>query len=154
MVASNQVTEDAFRYYDRLERVRQYVITNLEKPLSLADIARVAGTERKYFSAFFGEKTGSRLSVWLHHVRLKAAKNLLRARNHTIADVAVLVGYRDLGTFERNFKRYVGMTPRDFKNHVRPSQGSSRRNCSVPLGNTTNAESFTTIAETPATPLE
>jgi AraC-like DNA-binding protein len=121
MFARHQIPDAAFQYYERLKKVREYVVTNLEEPLSLADVALVARTERKYFSAFFKNKVGICFSVWLHHMRVEAAMALLRSRNHTVTDVAFLVGYRDVRTFERNFKRYTGMPPRDFKNHVRPS---------------------------------
>jgi AraC-like DNA-binding protein len=121
VIVRNQITDAAFQYYERLERVREYVVANLEEPLSLADVARVARTERKYFSVFFKKKVGVCFSVWLHHIRLNAAMDLLKSRNHTVTEVASLVGYRDVRTFERNFKRYIGMTPRDFKDHVRPS---------------------------------
>jgi AraC-like DNA-binding protein len=32
----------------------------------------------------------------------------------------VAVGYQDLGTFERAFKRHTGTTPRDFRNRAKP----------------------------------
>jgi len=121
MLVKSQTTEDAFQYYERLKRVREYVIANLEQPLSLADAARVARTERKYFSIFFKKKTGICFSAWLHQIRLEAAMDLLRSRNLTVTEVAYLVGYRDVRSLERSFKRNVGMTPRDFKNLSRPS---------------------------------
>ncbi len=43
---------------------------------------------------------------------------LLKARDFSITEVAYEVGFRDLRTFERAFKRYALKTPREFKKSV------------------------------------
>ena len=111
----------AFSYYRRLDRLRKHVEANLCEPVSLADAARVVGLEKKYFSSFFRGKVGVPFTSWLSSVRLEAAVQLLSTRNYAISSVADRVGFADLRTFERNFKRVLGTTPSNFKNSVRPS---------------------------------
>lgn len=112
--------DSAFGYYPALQRVKEYVETNLEEEISLEMAARVAGLEEKYFSAFFRRRTGVGFKAWLTELRIQRAKDMLRERDHRITSVAFSVGYRDLRTFERAFKRHTGMTPRSFKASVRP----------------------------------
>jgi hypothetical protein len=76
--------------------------------------------EEKYFSAFFHRKTGICFRDWLAGRRVGRAIEILTQRDDTITNVAASVGFQDLGTFERSFKRLTGLTPRDFKRSVAP----------------------------------
>jgi AraC-like DNA-binding protein len=116
-----EINEEAFSYYPRLNRVRTYVQANLSEPVTLEAAAEVAAMEKTYFSYFFHQKVGITFSVWLQYVRIKQALELLRARNRTITEVAFAVGFNELSTFQKAFKRWTSLTPRDFKKIARPS---------------------------------
>jgi AraC-like DNA-binding protein len=109
-----------FSYYPPLQRVREYVEQNLSEPISLREAASAAGLEEKYFSAFFHRKTGVCFRDWLAGRRVDRAIEILTERDDTITNVAASVGFQDLGTFERSFKRLTGLTPREFKRSVAP----------------------------------
>lgn len=115
------VYPDAFAYYDRLQRVQQHIDQHLTDKISLKTAARIAGLEEKYFSAFFRAKTGICFKEWLTLLRIGRATEIMGTRNHSITYIALAVGFQDLRTFERAFKRCAGMTPRAFKRLVRPS---------------------------------
>ncbi len=116
-----EINRRAFSYYSRLERVKRYVDSDLSAKISLRTAAARAGLEEKYFSAFFHRKTGVCFSEWLTYRRVEKAKRMLEHHNHSITEVALAVGYEDLTTFERAFKRCTAMTPSDFRAAVRPS---------------------------------
>ena len=44
----------------------------------------------------------------------------MRSQDHSITEIAYAVGFRDLRTFERAFKRHTGQTPLSFKKSVAP----------------------------------
>ena len=113
--------QDAFAYYARLQRVREYVEHHLSDDLSLGRVARVAGLERRYFSSFFHKKTGVRFTEWVTSCRIERAMHQLTKKNYAISNVAFAVGFQDVRTFQRAFKKLTGMTPRDYKRAVRPS---------------------------------
>jgi AraC-like DNA-binding protein len=77
--------------------------------------------EETYFSSFFHQKTGVRFIEWLHHVRVERAMGLLSRTDQRVTDVAYEVGFCDLRTFERAFKRETNLTPRDFKKRYIPA---------------------------------
>jgi AraC-like DNA-binding protein len=114
------INQAAFSYYPRLERVKEFVSQQYSEPISLSAAARVAGIEEKYFSTFFHAKVGVRFRDWLSHVRITRAQELMSARNHSITRVAHAVGFGDLRTFQRTFKKCTGMTPLEFKHRARP----------------------------------
>ena len=109
-----------FSYYLPLQRVREFVDRNLSEPIPLRTAARAAGLEEKYFSAFFHRKTGVCFRDWLAGRRVERAIEILKQRDDTITSVAACVGFQDLRTFERAFKRLTGVTPREFKRSVAP----------------------------------
>lgn len=111
----------AFIYYQRLQRVREFVNQNYTEEISLKKAAEIAGLEKKYFSTYFREKTGVCFKDWIAEVRVSRAKSMMELQNYNITEIGFAVGFRDLRTFERAFKRCTGMTPRAFKNSVRPS---------------------------------
>jgi AraC-like DNA-binding protein len=121
MLHESQINDRAFSYYARLRRVREYVHRHLSEALPLGAAARIAAMNEKYFSTFFHAKTGLRYTEWLNSVRINRAVELMTERNYSISAVAAAVGYRDLRTFERAFKKRTAMTPRAYKRSIRPS---------------------------------
>ena len=107
-----------FVYYKRLAKVRNFVEENYQNRITLECAAGIAGLESKYFSAFFHKKTGICFRQWLSGYRVNQAITRIRAQNYSITEVAYLVGFQDLRTFERAFKSHVGMTPSRFKKSV------------------------------------
>jgi AraC-like DNA-binding protein len=110
-----QIKHRAFSYYAPLHRVATYLEEHISDPLSLKQAADLAGLERSYFSSFFHRKSGVRFCEWTAYIRVQRAKALLRTLNRSITHVCFEVGYRDLRTFQRNFRRYAGMTAGEFK---------------------------------------
>jgi len=118
--ATTPSVEEAFDYYAPLARVREFVDANLDEDLSLTQASRVARLSPKYFSAYFKLRTGIRFRDWIAHVRIERAKSLLAEKNRAVTRVALAVGFKDVRTFQRAFKKVTGMTPRAFKKAVAP----------------------------------
>jgi AraC-like DNA-binding protein len=91
---------------------------HLSENCTLHDAAQIACLEEKYFSAFFHDKTGICFSHWLARLRIEKAKEIIKKKHTTITEIASNVGFQDLRSFERAFKRYTGVTPRDFKRSI------------------------------------
>ena len=121
----------AFEYYRRLSRLKHYVDEHYSERIRLSDAAGVVALERTYFSKFFHSKTGVCFKDWLALERITHAIELIDRRNFTIPGVATRVGYTDLRTFERAFKRYVGITPREYRRSVRHGHLSPREKASA-----------------------
>jgi AraC family transcriptional regulator len=123
---------DAFEYYPRLRRVKEHVERHLAEPLSLADVAGVAALSEKYFSTFFRARTGVRFAAWLRRLRIQRAMELLRCRDESITEIAWSTGFRDLRTFERNFKKQVSVSPSTYKRRARRNLPTACRDLADP----------------------
>ena len=110
----------AFSYYRQLGRVKKHLEDRIDEWLSLKEAARIAGMAECHFSTFFREKTGVTFRSWTASIRIRQARELLRRRGGSITEVAYSVGYQDLRTFERAFKRFTGLTPSQWRRAVRP----------------------------------
>lgn len=94
--------------------VKEYVLVNLaDSTLSVSTIAKHFGLNSTYLSRIFKENTGMNLLEYIQRVRVNTAKELLYT--HSVKDVATEVGFWDMQTFVRVFKKYEGVTPAGFK---------------------------------------
>lgn len=95
----------------RIRRVNEYLETHLSEPISLADLARVAGLSPMHFAAQFRLATGHRPHEYLQLRRIERAKRLLLQPNVSLIDIALQVGFRTQSHFTTVFKRYIGKAP-------------------------------------------
>ncbi len=114
----NGINGEVFDYYPRLNRLREYVEKSYSEPISLGKAAGIAALESSYFSTYFHAKVGITFTEWLRHVRIEKAMELMKAGDFSITHIAYEVGFADLRTFERAFKKHTRMTPREFKKSV------------------------------------
>jgi transcriptional regulator GlxA family with amidase domain len=122
-----RVNESAFLYYPRLSAVADYVQAHVAERLTLSGVANLAGLEKKYFSAFFRSKVGITWTEWLRLLRVTRAIERIQVREDSIPRIAFGAGFRDIRTFERAFKRYVGVSPVAYRAAVRPESRASIR---------------------------
>ncbi len=115
------INAQALNYYARLRRVRDHLRANSSEPMPMPSAAGLAGMEPTYFSDFFRRKVGVPFRSWLEHVRIGHAIHLIHSRNHSITHIAHEVGFANLRSFERAFKRRTGLTPTLYKRYVRPA---------------------------------
>jgi AraC-like DNA-binding protein len=117
---AREINWRSFEYYPPLDRIKRYTEEHYPEEIPLPCAAEVAGMEATYFSTFFRKKVGIRYTDWLSCMRISHAIRMIESRDRPIAAVAMAVGFTDLRTFQRTFKRIAGMTAREYKEKVRP----------------------------------
>ncbi len=84
------------------------------------DLARLSGLSEPHFYRRFRQVTGSSPIDWLRRERINHARRRLLQSNDPIKQVAEQVGYNDAFFFSRDFKRYTGLAPSEYRRqHVR-----------------------------------
>jgi transcriptional regulator GlxA family with amidase domain len=99
----------------RLKRAIDYVEAQLDKPVSLADVASSAGLTRMHFAAQFEAATGLRPHEYLLRRRIERAQEMLVGTDMSLVDVALSVGFQTQAHFTSVFKRYAGQSPRAWR---------------------------------------
>jgi two-component system response regulator YesN len=114
------VLQGARGTYDdrRVARVVRYVVANLSRRVTLQDAAAVAGLEPLYFSKLFRKTVARRFTAWSGWIRVEHSKELLCIADLSITAIAAAVGYSDVTTFARTFRRCEGVCPREYRRRV------------------------------------
>ena len=99
----------------RLQRVLEHVKENLEKDLSVAEMAQVVGMSQYYFSKLFKMSTGTTPHQYVMRQRVERAQELLREGNTALVEIATHVGFETQSHFTSVFRRLVGITPKKFR---------------------------------------
>jgi transcriptional regulator GlxA family with amidase domain len=103
----------------RLAQLLSYLKSDLSKPLSLSVAATLCRLERTYFSKYFRMHTGMTFVDWYRWVRIERAKALLAKPRMKVDAVSDAVGYRNITTFERAFRKCTGLCPAEYKKRIR-----------------------------------
>ena len=119
----NYVRAQARAVFDRQERlvpvelleVRAQVEQRFAEKLRLPELARRAGWSVPHLCTEFRRFFGVPVIQYAQQLRMNRAAYLLRDQNRRIGEIAVQVGYPDLYTFSRMFKRRFGVSPREFR---------------------------------------
>ncbi|MFS0725070.1 helix-turn-helix transcriptional regulator [Paenibacillus sp. 1P07SE] len=95
--------------------VTTYIEQHYAEDISLDMLADRLHITRGYLSSYFKEKTGINFVDFLTTYRMDKAKEILSRTDLKIQEVAQLVGYVNVSTFIRVFKKQTGTTPGDYK---------------------------------------
>jgi AraC family transcriptional regulator len=98
-----------------LRRLVEYIEANLAQNLTLVDMAQVVNLSTSHLNRLFKQSQGISLYQYVIHCRIERAKQLLKRQQLTIAEIATQVGFADQSHLTHHFKRYVGVTPKTFR---------------------------------------
>ncbi|MEP5766491.1 MAG: helix-turn-helix domain-containing protein [Halieaceae bacterium] len=111
---------DDSAHHDELVLTAQEVLQDqLHQPISIEQLATDLRCSPRTLTRRFKSATGQTPSAYLRGQRLAAARELLRATNLSVGEVAWQVGLQDVSYFTSLFQKHVGQTPGRYRNSVR-----------------------------------
>jgi transcriptional regulator GlxA family with amidase domain len=105
---------------DRVQSALQFAKRNLNKPLSVEELANAASLSPRQFSRVFRAETGLSPAKAIENLRLEAARLLLEQGRLPIETVAIEAGFGDRERMRRSFVRSFGQTPQAIRNASHP----------------------------------
>ena len=100
---------------DALTGVLAWARDQLDRPLSVAQLARRAQLSPRTFARRFVDTTGSTPLRWLHHQRVQLAQELLERTDLGVEEVARRAGFGTTAVLRRHFARDLGTTPTAYR---------------------------------------
>ncbi|TDE11644.1 AraC family transcriptional regulator [Dyadobacter psychrotolerans] len=100
---------------ERMQKVHSYVLQHFSQDIRLGDVASLAGMSEAAFCRYFKARSNKTFIDFVNEIRIGHACKLLLEDQWTIAQIAYDSGFDSLSNFNRNFKRYIGHTPREYK---------------------------------------
>lgn len=105
--------------YKRLNYARDYMESSYHESISVDRIAHVACMNTEYFIRQFKKQFSTTPVQYLIAKRMKAAGKALQQGHCTVSEVCRRVGYSDITSFGKLFKRYYGQTPEAYYRDMR-----------------------------------
>lgn len=96
-----------------VELAKEMLAEDIERKLSLDDLAREVGLSRCHFLRVFKGRTGVPPHAFRTQRRIDAARRMLKA-GMSFAEVALATGFNDQSHFTNTFKRYTAATPSQY----------------------------------------
>lgn len=93
-----------------------YIKQNYNRNLTLEETAGYVHLNPSYFSSLFKQTCGSSFKEYLNYVRVEESKHLLTNTNYSIIDIALSTGFENQSYFTKVFKKYTGLTPKQYRN--------------------------------------
>jgi two-component system response regulator YesN len=93
----------------------RYVSTNLEKKISLEEVASYLFLNPSYFSRLFKKEVGETFVEYVTKMKVSRAKELLEQTADSVGKICERLGYDNQSYFIKIFKSYVGVTPIEYR---------------------------------------
>ncbi|CAH1201472.1 Regulator of RpoS [Paenibacillus sp. JJ-223] len=96
-------------------QVLQHIDEHYAEELSLKLLGAKYHLHPVYLGQLFQKETGETFAEYINKYRIERAKEQLRSSNRKVHEIARNVGYWETGYFYKQFRKYVGISPTDFK---------------------------------------
>jgi AraC family transcriptional regulator len=99
----------------RLSRVLEYINAHLSDRLDLRVLAKEAGISRFHFAALFSKAVGATPHRHVQHLRMQAARVMLRETDKTMLEIALTCGFGSASHFASAFRRHFSQSPTEYR---------------------------------------
>ena len=99
----------------KVQNVRRIINANLEKEISIEELAEKVNLNRTTLQKVFKEMYGLTINEYRTKSRLQLAKNLLASTNLSITEIAGRCGYTNASKFSEVFKKNENILPKDWR---------------------------------------
>ena len=103
-------------YISRINKTFDYIESNLEKSMTLEELAKVANFSKFHFNRIFHSIVGETPFQFILRVRIERAATLIASnKKESISEIAHKCGFSDISIFSRNFKNYFQVSASQYR---------------------------------------
>ncbi|MBP2025237.1 helix-turn-helix domain-containing protein [Peptoniphilus stercorisuis] len=101
--------------HELIEDALEYINNNFNKKLTLQGVANKLHISRNYLCHLFKVQTGYKFCEYINLQRVNRAKELIEENKKTLEFISFDCGFSSQSHFSTTFKKYVGLTPNEYK---------------------------------------
>jgi len=99
-------------------KILEYIGANYQNPnLRLSDVANESGVSEEMTSELLKQHSDLSFRQYLNQIRMEEAKRLLKVSSLQVSEIAFKVGYNNIQHFNRVFKEYTDLQPKNYREH-------------------------------------
>lgn len=102
-----------------LDDILYYIDNNYQNNIKLETIAPLFGYNSAYLGKLFTKVIGENFNSYIDHRRIEHSKKLLERQNIKVYEVSERVGYKNVDYFHKKFKKYVGISPAEYRKQLK-----------------------------------
>lgn len=96
-------------------RALTWMTNNIAKPTSVQNLSDTLHVSYRTLNRRFSEVTGMTPLAYMQALKIEHVKALLESTNHDFENITACVGYEDVSSFRRLFKRSTGLSPTQYR---------------------------------------
>ncbi|GAE33978.1 AraC family transcriptional regulator [Halalkalibacter akibai] len=113
--ATDRCAELAYKIADQIDKMVRQPCSDNENILKIEDIASELKISLSYCNKVFKSVYNMSPRQYLSFKKLNESKNLLANKEYSIEQISIMTGYYDVAHFSRQFKRWTGLTPSQYR---------------------------------------
>jgi two-component system response regulator YesN len=98
-----------------LDDIIFYIDHNFQTNIKLETIAPLFGYNSAYLGKIFSKNVGENFNNYVDHIRIEHAKKLISENKLKVYEISEQVGYKNVDYFHKKFKKYVGVSPAEYR---------------------------------------
>ncbi|MBD5513189.1 MAG: AraC family transcriptional regulator [Lachnospiraceae bacterium] len=107
---------------ESVKTVLTYIKDNYQDKIYIADLAKQVNLNEQYFCRLFKKAIGRSPMEYINEYRIMQTRRLLEESDLSVTEICLECGYNNLGNFLREFRKYTGTTPAQYrKTHAEKS---------------------------------
>lgn len=104
--------------------ILHYIHCNYASNITLENIAPLFGYNRSYLGKIFTKKMGQNFNSYVDQVRIERSKEMLLQEDTKVYIIAERIGYKNVDYFHIKFRKYVGLSPSEYRKKYKGSSCS------------------------------
>ena len=105
---------NADKHHSIVSKIKKYIGINLDKPLTVQQIATTLYLSPKYIGIVFKKETGMGILQYQKAKKMEKALVYLKSGEYSVTEISSLLGFKNVNYFSNTFKGYYGLSPANF----------------------------------------
>ena len=135
LVDTNRVSQASYTIFntpkghgdDGVLKAQQWMEAHLAENMSMENLAGQVGISPRHFIRRFKKATGDSPLQYLQQIRIEKAKKIMESRADTVEEITRAIGYENSSTFRKVFKKFNGLSPREYRDKFTRQEDQSKR---------------------------